>query len=141
MSSRAWILPTFVLSWVLAWLLLGGAPAPVLSAAGPPVPANFKLTGNVERGRAVYQRSCVICHGAKGDGQGVAARSVTVRPANFTNAREMAKVPDREIYLAIRDGGVSIGRSAQMLAFRGILKEQEILDVATFVRSLSKASK
>lgn len=137
MSPRPWILPTVVFSW----LALGGAFNLALSAGGPPVPANFKLTGSVERGRTVYQRSCVICHGAKGDGQGIAAKSATVRPADFTQARVMAKVPDREIYLAIRDGGVSIGRSAQMLAFRGILTEKEILDVATFVRSLSKASK
>jgi cytochrome c oxidase cbb3-type subunit 3 len=137
MSSRPWILPTLVLS-VAA---LGGALAPLRGAAGPSVPANFQLTGSVERGRAIYQRSCALCHGAKGDGQGAAAKSASVRPADFTNSRAMAKVPDREIYLAIRDGGVSVGRSAQMLAYRGILQEQQILDVATFVRSLAKASR
>ncbi len=38
----------------------------------------------VVRGRAVYERRCVGCHGVKGDGNGPAATFLNPRPRNFT---------------------------------------------------------
>ena len=38
----------------------------------------------VERGRLVYQRRCVGCHGVKGDGNGPVATFLDPRPRNFT---------------------------------------------------------
>jgi cytochrome c oxidase cbb3-type subunit I/II len=38
----------------------------------------------VERGKAVYERRCVGCHGAQGDGNGPAATFLDPRPRNFT---------------------------------------------------------
>ncbi len=38
----------------------------------------------VERGREVYMRRCVGCHGDKGDGNGPAATFLDPRPRNFT---------------------------------------------------------
>jgi cytochrome c oxidase cbb3-type subunit I/II len=38
----------------------------------------------VARGRAVYERRCVGCHGVKGDGNGLAATFLDPRPRNFT---------------------------------------------------------
>jgi cytochrome c oxidase cbb3-type subunit 2 len=38
----------------------------------------------VERGRAVYARRCIGCHGDKGDGNGPAATFLDPRPRNFT---------------------------------------------------------
>ena len=38
----------------------------------------------VVRGRAVYDRRCVGCHGVKGDGNGPAATFLNPRPRNFT---------------------------------------------------------
>ena len=38
----------------------------------------------VARGKAVYERRCVGCHGAQGDGNGPAATFLDPRPRNFT---------------------------------------------------------
>jgi cytochrome c oxidase cbb3-type subunit 2 len=38
----------------------------------------------VARGKAVYERRCVGCHGAKGDGNGPAATFLNPRPRDFT---------------------------------------------------------
>jgi cytochrome c oxidase cbb3-type subunit I/II len=38
----------------------------------------------VVRGKAVYERRCVGCHGVKGDGNGSAATFLNPRPRNFT---------------------------------------------------------
>jgi cytochrome c oxidase cbb3-type subunit I/II len=37
-------------------------------------------------GKEVYERRCIGCHGAKGDGNGQAATFLEVRPRNFTTA-------------------------------------------------------
>jgi len=38
----------------------------------------------VERGKAVYERRCIGCHGVKGDGNGPVATFLDPRPRNFT---------------------------------------------------------
>jgi cytochrome c oxidase cbb3-type subunit 2 len=40
----------------------------------------------VDRGRAVYRQRCIGCHGAAGDGNGVAATFLSPRPRDFTAA-------------------------------------------------------
>jgi cytochrome c oxidase cbb3-type subunit 2 len=40
----------------------------------------------VTRGRAVYERRCIGCHGARGDGNGPAATFLSPRPRDFTAA-------------------------------------------------------
>ncbi len=40
----------------------------------------------VDRGRAVYRRRCIGCHGAEGDGNGAAATFLSPRPRDFTAA-------------------------------------------------------
>ncbi len=40
----------------------------------------------VARGRAVYERRCIGCHGARGDGNGKAATFLSPRPRDFTTA-------------------------------------------------------
>ena len=37
----------------------------------------------LSKGRVVYERYCVICHGEKGDGQGLIASLFHAKPRNF----------------------------------------------------------
>src|SRR5215469_15447504 len=45
-----------------------------------------KLTGNAKRGKALYQRYCVFCHGPYGDGTGESAPYLDPKPRDFTKA-------------------------------------------------------
>jgi len=56
---------------VFAALLLGAG-----SAAAAPA-------GNVNTGKLVYQRYCLSCHGAQGNGQGEAAEFMSVKPRDY----------------------------------------------------------
>ena len=38
----------------------------------------------IERGKGVYQRFCISCHGERGDGRGISAEWLTPRPRDFT---------------------------------------------------------
>lgn len=118
--------------------VLALAAAASLSALStPPEPAGFQLNGDVERGRAVYLKSCATCHGPAGDGRGKLAASLKVKPKDFTAPETLARRSDWEVYLVVRDGGKVLGLSTAMFGFGKILSDQEIRDTAAFVRSLA----
>jgi len=65
-------MPRSSLPWLFGWVagVLGTVPSPgAPSQAQPPAPQEIRLTPADHPGVAVYQKSCVKCHGA--DGQGV----------------------------------------------------------------------
>jgi mono/diheme cytochrome c family protein len=62
---------------VLSSLLL---PSVESSIAAEPVTLNF--TRYME-GKYVFERNCMICHGARGDGAGEMAASLLQRPRSF----------------------------------------------------------
>lgn len=130
---RLFVLYPLVLSF-LVW-----AAAVSLSAwAVPPAPKDFKLQGDPARGKAVYDKSCALCHGPAGAGNGPMAASLSPQPKDLTNRAIMAKRSDWEVYLVIRDGGKALGLSPQMFAYKSMLTDQQIRDVAAHVRSLAK---
>jgi cbb3-type cytochrome oxidase cytochrome c subunit/mono/diheme cytochrome c family protein len=45
------------------------------------------LSGDVTKGRSLYQRNCASCHGARGQGDGPGANSLHPRPANLAAHR------------------------------------------------------
>jgi len=49
----------------------------------PPRPIDHS---RAERGKAVYQRFCISCHGEQGDGHGYSAQWLDPRPRDFTRA-------------------------------------------------------
>ena len=57
------------------------APVPVGKVHAPPVPL---IADRVERGRHVYQRFCISCHGEDGDGRGYSAQWLNPLPRDFT---------------------------------------------------------
>jgi len=65
-----------------------------------PVPVTTSL---LERGRERYGIQCAVCHGAVGDGKGVAAKYQMVGMANFHDAR-LVTMPDGEIFNTITYG-------------------------------------
>ena len=71
------------------------------------------------RGQAVYETNCVSCHGASGDGSGLAGA------ANFTDLELMRHVKPAELFKAIRDGV----QGTAMPAWGATLGEMEIWNV------------
>lgn len=77
--------------------------------------------GNFFSGQKVYDSYCKACHGASGQGEMPGA-------PNFSTGRTLMQ-PDLSLYTQIRDG------KNAMPGFRGVLTENEILDVITYIRS------
>lgn len=83
-------------------------------------------------GADVFKRYCVLCHGAKGDGNGPAARLQTPRPANLL----LSKQNDQYKELIIRRGGAALGRSAGMPPWGDELDEHQIRGLLNYLRRL-----
>jgi mono/diheme cytochrome c family protein len=121
-----------------SFLFLAPFALALAAATVPPAPAGFELNGDPGRGRAVYDKSCALCHGPAGQGNGPMAASLNPGPKDLTNKAVTGKRSDWEVYLVIRDGGKALGLSPQMFSYRTLLEDQEIRDVAAFVRTLAK---
>ncbi|MBX3370569.1 MAG: c-type cytochrome, partial [Nitrospira sp.] len=57
------------------------------------------------KGKAVYERHCLVCHGAGGHGDGPDAARLTVPPANFHRFKSFLK-SDEELLRTIEHGVV-----------------------------------
>jgi len=84
----------------------------------------------------LYIHHCAQCHGPKGDGKGPNAASLTVAPKNHTDAKEMAKLSDKDMFTAINEGGGSVGKSTAMPVWGKTLSEGEIKDLVAHLRKL-----
>lgn len=90
------------------------------------------LGGNPKDGQAIYQQHCVRCHGEKLDGQGPDSGDLIVRPSNLLSPASRAKT-DWELLVTIANGALF----TPMHSFRGKLKDQQMLDVLSYIRSVA----
>lgn len=88
---------------------------------------------DIARGKAVYTRHCQICHGDGGWGDGPAAASLKVAPANFHRFKSFLK-SDEELLRTIEHGVVF----SPMHSWRGQLTDGEMQDVVAYIRLLSQ---
>jgi len=100
------------------------ATTPLYAQDYPPDPA---------RGKAVYARHCQSCHGDSGHGDGSAAASLKVAPADFHRVRSFLK-SDEELLRTIEHGVVF----SPMHSWRGQLTDGEMQDVLAYIRLLSQ---
>ena len=111
---------------LIVCIAFGGAPAaPALVVAypttffAPPVP--YDATA-VVHGAVVYAQNCAVCHGADGRGDGPAAASLPIKPADLVEAHLFAhNVGDLYWWIGHGLGGV-------MPPFRGTLSPNGSLD-------------
>ena len=105
-------------------IVLGAVFAPTASRAEP--------------AEETYRLYCAQCHGTRGNGQGInqTADGLAVSPRNHTDTREMSKLADREIRLAIAEGGDAVQKSELMPAWGTILSAEAIDDLVLYLRQL-----
>lgn len=88
---------------------------------------------DVTRGKAVYERHCLACHGVGGWGDGPNAGALKVAPANFHRFNSFLK-SDEELLRTIEHGVVY----SPMHSWRGQLTDGEMQDVVAYIRLLSQ---
>ena len=93
--------------------------------------AGQTVRGNPKEGQAVYEKSCLRCHGSKLDGKGPDSQDLIVRPANLQSQITRSKT-DWELLVAISNGVLF----SPMHSFRGKLTDQQMLDVLSYIRTM-----
>ncbi|MDH3990049.1 MAG: cytochrome c [Gammaproteobacteria bacterium] len=78
--------------------------------------------GDMQKGREVYDMHCVTCHGMNG-------YAIDMTIPSFANGDRMFLM-DQEMLQSVRNG------KNMMPAFRGLLSDEEIRDVITYLRTL-----
>jgi len=99
-------------------------------AIGPSAGAQ-EFPPDAGKGKAVYERHCLACHGAVGRGDGPDAAALTVPPANFHRFQSFLK-SDEELLRTIEHGVVF----SPMHAWQGQLTETERQDALAYIRQL-----
>ena len=97
-----------------------------------------RLTPAEQRGQALYEYYCYLCHGKTGMADGFNSYSLTTPPAKFADAAFMATLSDTQIKTVIKGGGPALGLSLQMPTWGGVLTDKQVDDILSFIRTLSK---
>lgn len=92
------------------------------------------IRGDAKAGQGVYEQQRLRCHGAKLDGNGPDSQDLIVRSANLRSQITRSKT-DWELPVAISNGVLF----SPMHSFRGKLTDQQMLDVLSYIRSVSPA--
>jgi cytochrome c6 len=85
--------------------------------------AQTAFAGDPFVGAQIYNERCALCHGANG-------KAVIAGTPDFLYTNLLSK-PDYELKTFIKAG------KGIMPAFQGVLKDQEILDVISYIRTFN----
>lgn len=114
----------------------------------PPPPSNVNLTQEsgpagkqapAQSAKELFERTCVMCHGIDGTGNGPAAEALNPKPRNYTDPAWQASVTDDEIKKIIVLGGQGVGKSVSMPPNPGLKNDPATLDgLVKIIRGFAK---
>jgi mono/diheme cytochrome c family protein len=84
-----------------------------------------------ESGKKIYKVLCVICHGAKGKGDGAAGAGLTPKPTNLTTA-EVQSQTDGAIFWKMEEG------RPPMASYKTAVPEKNRWEIINYIRTLKK---
>lgn len=83
-------------------------------------------------GAQIFQTNCQMCHGPQGHGDGPAGQALDPKPKNLAVLQK--SVGDDYLFWRISEGKPG----TSMVAWKGILTEDQIWQVVSFVRTLQE---
>ncbi|HSB68475.1 MAG TPA: cytochrome c [Candidatus Methylomirabilis sp.] len=94
--------------------------------------------GDPAKGKVSFSQVCAACHGSSGKGDGPAAASLNPKPRDLSDKGYLAGLKDDYLKKLIKEGGQAAGKSPLMPPLGGALKDDDIENVISYVRSLAK---
>jgi mono/diheme cytochrome c family protein len=92
---------------------------------------------NAAEGKKLYTTYCSSCHGETGKGDGMAAGSLPVKPADHTSGTVMNQLNDKFLLDIISKGGGAVGKSTFMPSWGSSLNDKQVRDVVAYIRTLA----
>ena len=83
-------------------------------------------------GAQTFKDNCMLCHGEKGMGDGPGAKTIKVKPANFTDAKLLALETDGSLFWKMSNG------RGPMPSWKDDLSETERWQLVNYIRKLNK---
>jgi mono/diheme cytochrome c family protein len=87
---------------------------------------------SVDAGKASYEDNCLMCHGEKGAGDGIAGKSLPIKPADFTDTKLMKSETDGSLFWKM-----TTGRGA-MPAWKDTLSDTQRWQLVNYIRTFVK---
>jgi hypothetical protein len=87
--------------------------------------------------RAEINKYCVLCHGERGDGQGIRTATLSKKPRDWTDMDWQLSISDEEIGRVIVQGGSATGRSNDMPSFSYLKDSPELAEYINAVRAFA----
>ncbi len=103
--------------------------------ATPAVPRAHPVT---QQTGATYRFYCAQCHGTEGHGNGINSPYLTVPPRDHTKADYLETRTDEQLFSAIQQGGLSVGRAPCMPGWGHTLDEDTIHSLVSYIRELCR---
>jgi mono/diheme cytochrome c family protein len=127
----------FIIIILSALMLMACGASPTESVETPAaVPTEFAGATNpfgleaAAAGAEIFKSNCELCHGPQGHGDGIAGQSLEPRPKNLANLQ--ATVGDDFLFWRIHEGRPG----TSMVAWKGILADDQIWQIVSFIRTL-----
>lgn len=105
-----------------------------LMAAGPAASAETDTNPEADKGRIVYERHCIGCHGSQGKGGGYGFFPSSV--ANLT-APQTKRKTDEDLREVLREGRPH----PAMGSWKSVLSQEEIDAVVAYIRTFKEGPK
>ena len=130
-----------ILTCVLVLSACGGSGTPSTAnenATLVPVPTEYARLTNplgadaATQGAEVFKTNCELCHGPQGHGDGPAGQALDPHPRNL--AELQAKASDDFLFWRIHEGKPG----TSMVAWKGILTDEQVWQVISFIRTLKQ---
>jgi len=88
-------------------------------------------SGDHKEAKKIFTEMCVICHGNKGKGDGMASAALTPKPANFSLSTVQSQT-DGELFWKMTNG------NPPMAAYKEILTETQRWQLVAYIRTFKK---
>jgi mono/diheme cytochrome c family protein len=102
----------------------------------PDFDARVAAPESVRSGRELFLSNCALCHGERGNGQGVRASAFTTPPRDFTNEAWRGSTSPRRVFRAVRDGLPG----TPMPAWRH-LGDDALVDLTAYLLSIGRSGR
>ena len=100
---------------------------------------------NIEEGGFLFMRNCAMCHSPALDGDGMFARAIQPRAADFRDQGSIVQLDENYLFWRIKEGAPALPRGSiryrsVMPVFEGMLSDEEIWKIIMFEYTASGVS-